>query len=167
MILLSRTASSLKICSCELPPGNVGSGMVHLRCIRGDCNSDKRLVYVHAMKLLSVCVEAGGVVLQEKLADAPFQRASANLQFAENAIAAENKLRRADFSMYPCKGLFQVLNQVNSLCHAKHQSVLDGAEESQAAIRIGFLDGTHVIRFLRTFGAGMNLQERVSGRKQG
>ena len=52
---------------------------------------------MEAIELLTVCVEAYCIVPPEDLGDTIFQSSGGNLQFAEDAVATESELRRADF----------------------------------------------------------------------
>jgi hypothetical protein len=69
--------------------------MIGRRCACTNSNSDERLVDMDAIELLTVCVEAYCIIVLKNFDDKVFLGARGNLQFAENAVAAENKLRGA------------------------------------------------------------------------
>src|SRR5437867_4286221 len=142
--LLSRAISARKLSTFSGGRSFV-SGMSLLG--RGaDRDAGQGLVDVHTAVLLAVGSKAHRVVLVENFRDLVLQTLLGDLQVAQDAVAGEDHVRRANFRTDPGEGLLQVLDQVLPMRDAEHQPLVDGAIEGQAAVRVGLLDRAHVVR---------------------
>src|SRR5450631_732791 len=105
-----------------------------------DGNAGERLVDMHAEVLFAIAAEPYCIVVAEYSFNAIDEPTMGHLQFAQNTVAANYQLRLADCAMYLGKRLFEIPHEIHTARTPQHQTLFNGAKESQAAVGVDLLD---------------------------
>ena len=97
---------------------------------------------MNAKELLSVRIEAYGVVALKNPSDLIPDAGPVDFHGPQNAVKAEDKLRASNFGADVVEGLLKLFFQSFAAGNPQYEPLLDGAKEGQASVGIDLLDGS-------------------------